>query len=209
MKGPWYKNMTTEATDSANLSGQMLVAMPGMEDMRFARSLIFVCAHGADGAMGLVVNQPANDIALEDILSQLQLTGKNDAIRPRSGADDEAIDILRGGPVETRRGFVLHTSDFGVADSTLEISDQFSLSATIDVLRAVLSGQGPKRAILVFGHAGWSPGQLEQEIVANGWLHCPADEDLVFGPDFHTKYERALAKIGVDPATLSSFSGHA
>ncbi len=191
------------------LNGQMLVAMPGMADMRFARSVIFICAHSPDGAMGLIINQPAKDIAIEDVLAQMDLGDKDEEIRLPPERARDPITILRGGPVETSRGFVLHTPDFGLADSTLEINRDFSLSATTEVLRAVLGGAGPKQAVLAFGHAGWSPGQLEREIVDNGWLYCPADSELVFGADSHTKYERAFEKIGVDPAALSQTGGHA
>jgi putative transcriptional regulator len=188
------------------LDGQLLVAMPVMSDPRFARSVIYICAHSEDGAMGLVINQRASHISFPDLLSKLNIVpsteqGISDCVRKMS--------IYVGGPVETGRGFVLHSSDYFVNDSTLPIEDGVCLTATIDILKAIASGHGPDRAILALGYAGWSPGQLESEIQANGWLNCPADPDLIFAPDIESKYARALAKIGIDPSHLVSDAGHA
>jgi len=188
------------------LDGQLLVAMPVMSDPRFARSVIYICAHSEDGAMGLVINQRASHISFPDLLSKLNIVpssaeGISDCVRKMS--------IYVGGPVETGRGFVLHSSDYFVNDSTLPIEDGVCLTATIDILKAIASGNGPNRAILALGYAGWSPGQLESEIQANGWLNCPADPDLIFAPDIESKYARALAKIGIDPSHLVSDAGHA
>jgi putative transcriptional regulator len=189
------------------LDGQMLIAMPVMEDERFRRSLIYMCAHSAEGAMGIVVNRPAGSIDFPGLLVQLDIIAKEDRITLPE--DAESLKVLRGGPVETGRGFVLHSSDFFLKDSTLAVDDDVSLTATLDILKAIARGSGPKHAILALGYAGWAPGQLETEIQSNGWLHCPADPDLIFGDDIERKYERALAKLGIDLGMLSSEAGHA
>lgn len=189
------------------LDGQMLVAMPTMEDERFARSVIYMCAHSAEGAMGIVVNQPAGTIDFPDLLVQLEIIREADQIRLPD--DVETMKVLRGGPVKTGHGFVLHSSDFYIENSTLPIDDGISLTATLDILKAIATGAGPRQAILALGYAGWAPGQLETEIQGNGWLHCPADSDLIFGADVDGKYDRALRKIGIDLGMLSSDAGHA
>ena len=189
------------------LEGQMLIAMPSMRDERFARSLIYVCAHSSDGAMGIVVNQPAANINFPDLLVQLEVIPAVELIQlpPRAGA----VKVLKGGPVETSRGFVLHSSDFFIENSTLPIDEGICLTATLDILKAIARGDGPVSAVLALGYAGWAPGQLETEIQANGWLHCSADAELVFGQDVDGKYDKALKKIGIDLGMLSSESGHA
>jgi putative transcriptional regulator len=189
------------------LDGQMLIAMPSMEDERFTRTLIYVCAHSTEGAMGIVVNQPAPHINFPDLLVQLEVIPATDRIQLPSGA--ETMRVLKGGPVETGRGFVLHTADFFLEDSTLPIDDGVCLTATLDILKAIAKGSGPANAVLALGYAGWGAGQLENEIQGNGWLHCAADSDLIFGGDTESKYERALRKLGVNPAMLSSVAGHA
>jgi putative transcriptional regulator len=191
--------------DEGYLDGQLLVAMPIMTDKRFARSVIYLCAHSAEGAMGLIINQRAPHISFRELLEQLSIDGGNGEAVP----DLADIEVHVGGPVETGRGFVLHSSDYYVADSTLPIDDGVSLTATIDILKAIAGGKGPGRAILALGYAGWRPGQLESEIQANGWLHCPADPDLLFDRDVDQKYERAMSKIGIDPSHLVSDAGHA
>jgi putative transcriptional regulator len=196
-----------ESMESEYLDGQMLIAMPVMEDERFQRSVIYMCAHSSEGAMGIIVNRPAGSIDFPGLLMQLNIIKKGERIT--LGEDAEAMKVLRGGPVETGRGFVLHSSDFFIKDSTLPIDDDISLTATLDILKAIATGSGPKRAILALGYAGWGPGQLENELQHNGWLHCPADPDLVFGKDIDGKYERALKKIGIDLAMLSNEAGHA
>jgi putative transcriptional regulator len=196
-----------ESMESEYLDGQMLIAMPVMEDERFQRSVIYMCAHSSEGAMGIIVNRPAGSIDFPGLLMQLNIIKKGERIT--LGEDAEAMKVLRGGPVETGRGFVLHSSDFFIKDSTLPIDDDISLTATLDILKAIATGSGPKRAILALGYAGWGPGQLENELQHNGWLHCPADPDLVFGRDIDGKYERALKKIGIDLAMLSNEAGHA
>lgn len=186
------------------LDGQLLIAMPTMNDPNFARSVVYLCAHSSDGAMGLVINQRAQDITFAGLLEQLDVIGEGDA-------HDRVAerDVLVGGPVETNRGFVLHSGDYKSEETTLTVCDDFGLTATLDVLRAMLAGRGPKRSLLALGYAGWSPGQLESEIQANGWLHCAADPDLVFDAPIDDKYDLALASLGIDPTQLSSFHGHA
>lgn len=195
--------------DSAGryLDGQLLIAMPVMDDERFARSVIYICAHSAEGAMGIIVNRPAGSIDFPQLLVQLDIIGKDEQIKLPDAA--EAMKVMKGGPVDTGRGFVLHSSDFFIKNATLPIDEDICLTATLDILKAIAAGSGPKHAILALGYAGWAPGQLENEIQHNGWLHCPADPDLVFGRDAGDKYRRALEKIGIDLAQLSSAAGHA
>ena len=189
------------------LDGQMLIAMPAMLDDRFARSLIYICAHSSEGAMGIVVNHPAPHINFSDLLVKLDVIPAADAIRLPNRA--EVVRVMRGGPVETERGFVLHSADFFIENSTLPIDEGICLTATLDILKAIARGTGPASAILALGYAGWAPGQLETEIQGNGWLHCPPDSELIFGTDTGGKYEKALKKIGIDLGMLSSEAGHA
>jgi putative transcriptional regulator len=189
------------------LDGQLLVAMPSMQDPRFQRTVIYLCAHSSEGAMGIIVNQKAKKVTFSELLVQLEVIGEGEGVDLPASA--EKVRVLRGGPVETGRGFVLHSTDFFIQDSTLAIDPGVNLTATIDILRAIAKGEGPDRAVLALGYAGWSPGQLETEIQQNGWLHCPADPSFVFDDDLEGKYERALKKIGVDPAMLSAAAGHA
>jgi len=189
------------------LDGQMLIATPTMQDERFSRSVIYICAHSSEGAMGIVVNQPAAHISFRDLLVKLDVIRPADPISLPSRAS--GVKVLKGGPVETERGFVLHSADFFIENSTLPIDEGICLTATLDILKAIARGDGPVRAILALGYAGWAPGQLENEVQHNGWLHCSADKDLIFGIDMEHKYERALGKIGVRPGMLSSEVGHA
>jgi|SRR5262245_9052308 len=189
------------------LDGQMLIAMPTMGDERFTRSVIYVCAHSSEGAMGIVVNQPAANISFADLLVQLDVVGAADLIELPTSAG--GVKVLKGGPVETSRGFVLHSSDFFIENSTLPIDEGVCLTATLDILKAIARGDGPQQAILALGYAGWAPGQLENEINQNGWLHCAADSELIFGQDTDGKYEKALKKIGIDLGMLSTEAGHA
>ncbi|TKT73873.1 YqgE/AlgH family protein [Afipia massiliensis] len=196
-----------ETSGVGYLDGQLLIAMPVMDDERFARSVIYLCAHSSEGAMGIIVNRPAGSIDFPQLLVQLDIINKADQIKLRGSAED--MKVLKGGPVDTSRGFVLHSSDFFIKDATLPIDDGICLTATLDILKAIAAGSGPKHAILALGYAGWAPGQLENEIQHNGWLHCPADADLIFGLDAEDKYQRALEKIGIDLAMLSNEAGHA
>ncbi len=201
------KTLQKKAAGRGYLDGQMLVATPAMSDERFARSVIYVCAHTPEGAMGIIVNQPASNIKFPDLLVQLEVLPKEDLIEIGTPRDD--VRVMKGGPVETGRGFVLHSADFFIENSTLPIDDGICLTATLDILKAIARGDGPANAILALGYAGWAPGQLETEIHGNGWLHCPADSELIFGEDISHKYDLALRKIGIDPAMLSSEIGHA
>src|ERR1700676_2316935 len=189
------------------LDGQILVAMPTIRDDRFSRTVIYLCAHSSEGAMGIVINQPAPHIDFGDLLVQLDVIPDNKLIELPLRAGE--VKVLKGGPVETGRGFVLHSADFFIENSTLPIDNGICLTATLDVLKAIAKGDGPGNALLALGYAGWAPGQLETEIQDNGWLHCSADPDLIFGPDIGNKYERALKKLGVHVGMLSSEAGHA
>ncbi|MEW6454342.1 MAG: YqgE/AlgH family protein [Pseudomonadota bacterium] len=189
------------------LDGQMLIASPGMSDERFAKSVIYVCAHSSEGAMGIVVNQPAKHISFPDLLVKLDVIPAADLIQlpPRAGG----VKVLKGGPVETERGFVLHSSDFFIENSTLPIDKGICLTATLDILKAIAKGAGPESALLALGYAGWAPGQLDNEMQQNGWLHCPADPALLFSTNIEEKYDLAMRKIGIRPGMLSSEVGHA
>jgi putative transcriptional regulator len=189
------------------LDGQMLIAMPAMGDERFSRAVIYVCAHSTEGAMGIIINQPAANINFPDLLVQLEVIPAAERIELPNTAG--AVKILKGGPVETGRGFVLHSADFFIENSTLPIDEGICLTATLDILKAIANGKGPVSAILALGYAGWAPGQLETEIQQNGWLHCAADPELIFGTDTDGKYNKALRKIGIDLGMLSSEAGHA
>jgi putative transcriptional regulator len=192
----------TEPPES--LQGQLLLAMPTMKDKRFQRSVIYMCRHASDGAMGIIVNQRAEGLTLVELLQQLDILSEDTepaALRDR---------IVRvGGPVATERGFVLHSDDLVIDDATLVLEDGICLTATVDILKAIAAGNGPRQSLLALGYAGWAPGQLESEIQANGWLHCQADTELVFGEDVEHTYDRALSKLGIDPAFLVTSAGHA
>ena len=189
------------------LDGQMLVAMPGMADDRFARAVIYLCAHSEEGAMGIVINRPAHKVRFPELLVQLEVIDSDQAIELPHQAG--SMQVLKGGPVETGRGFVLHTNDFFIDNSTLPIDHGVSLTATIDILRAIARGCGPDRAVLALGYAGWSAGQLESEMQQNGWLNVPADPSLIFDDASDSKYERAVRHIGIDLGHLSAETGHA
>ncbi|MFO1089138.1 MAG: YqgE/AlgH family protein [Hyphomicrobiales bacterium] len=196
-----------DATTASFLDGQLLVAMPGIGDPRFERTVIYVCAHSADGAMGLVVNKPADGITFGELLERLDIVSEGQPIR----IDDDVATrhVQFGGPVETGRGFVLHSTDYFAAEATLPIDEGVGLTATLDVLRAIVNGRGPKKSIMALGYAGWGPGQLETEIQRNGWITVPADDEILFDPDLDTKYDRAMRKIGIDLTKLSAQAGHA
>ncbi|ODR94906.1 hypothetical protein AUC70_03720 [Methyloceanibacter stevinii] len=189
------------------LDGQLLLAMPSMGDPRFSRSVIYICAHSSEGAMGIVINQRAPNISFAELLEQLKIVPSEERISLPSALN--AMDVHLGGPVETGRGFVLHSADYFKAESTLPINDSVCLTATIDILRDIAKGSGPAKALLALGYAGWAPGQLEDEIQSNGWLNCPADPEVVFDPAVDRKYNRRLDSLGVDPSHLVSDSGHA
>ena len=187
-------------TSPDTLEGKLLIAMPGMGDPRFEHSVVFLCAHSDDGALGLIVNKPAPELRFATLLEQLDIDVGNAA---------RDIRVHFGGPVEHGRGFVLHSSDYGANSSTLRVGDAFGMTATLDVLEDIARGEGPDSALLALGYAGWGPGQLESEILSNGWLTCDAVPDIVFGADDSAKWTAALASLGVDAVTLSSTAGRA
>ena len=183
-----------------SLAGQLLVAMPQMLDQRFARSVIYLCAHSEDaGAMGLVINKLLNSLTMGELFAQLDIS-------PSRIVDSRPVHF--GGPVEAGRGFVLHTSDYS-EDATLVVDDNMAVTATLEILRAIGKGQGPRHSLFALGYAGWAPGQLDAEIQANGWLSVTADNDIVFASDHDEKWRRALAKLGIDLSMLSTDAGHA
>lgn len=187
------------------LDGQFLIAMPGIFDENFNRTVIYVCAHSPAGAMGFILNR-RQPITFPEILMHLKMIDRNDAIMlPQKTRD---FPIQTGGPVETGRGFVLHTDDYH-GESSIPVSEDICLTATLDIVRAISDGGGPRRATMLLGYAGWAGGQLETEIANNGWLHCPASEELIFDSKLDDKYERALALMGISPAMLSTEAGHA
>jgi putative transcriptional regulator len=199
---------TCSSEDEGYLDGQLLIAMPAMGDPRFSRSVIYLCAHSSEGAMGIIINQRAPNISFTELLEQLNIIVPSEdsiSLPPRLSA----MSVHLGGPVETGRGFVLHSADYFKAESTLPIDESVCLTATIDILRDIAKGSGPNKALLALGYAGWAPGQLENEIQANGWLNCPADPELIFDPEVDRKYNRALGSLGIDPIRLVNDSGHA
>lgn len=185
--------------DRTDLTGQLLIAMPGMPDPRFSETVIYLCAHSEDGAMGLVVNKQFDDIALSDLLDELEIKIEGEGI---------ALPVHFGGPVESGRGFVLHTSDYE-ADGTLDVAENIALTSSIDVLEAIADGRGPAKSMLALGYAGWGPGQLEIEIGENGWLNVAADDAILFGTENEGKWRRAMSKLGIDVSLLSSAAGRA
>ncbi len=181
------------------LEGKLLIAMPGMPDDRFAQTVIYMCAHSSKGAMGIVINRPIPTLTFTQLASQLE-------IPVASGFPD--FPVLYGGPVETGRGFVLHSDDYHGGEATLPVSGNMALTATVDILRAIAEGQGPKQALFALGYAGWGAGQVENEFHGNGWLHCDADDKLVFG-ESGKKWMGALNRLGIDPSGLVASAGRA
>lgn len=200
---PVVKTMGQRLQNTENalpyLTGKLLVAMPGINDRHFERTVIYLCAHNAEGAMGLVLNKTLEEVSFNGLLSQLKI----EVAHP-----SENIAVHFGGPVDSERGFVLHSPDY-VRDSTLVVDSSVAMTATLDVLRAIAEGRGPKNKVFAVGYTGWGPGQLDQEILDNGWMAVDADPALVFDSDQDTKWERAFAKIGVDVSMLSGHVGHA
>ncbi len=191
-------------TPATTLEGKLLIAMPSIRDPNFERSVVFLCAHTEQGAMGFVINKPAPLTVFSDLLEKTELAKR---------LEDVPEEVLRipvrlGGPVETFRGFVLHTTDYPADETSLKVGQSYVVSATLDVLRDIANGKGPEQRLVALGYAGWSPGQLENEIMHNGWLHCDADADILFAHDLERKHAQALAKLGVDPRMLSSEAGH-
>ena len=194
-----------DIAQSGFLDDQFLIAMPGMQDENFARAVIYVCAHSEEGAMGIVINR-VQPLRFPDLLVQLGVVDEKQAIRLPQPARD--LLVRNGGPVDRSRGFVLHSDDY-IVDSSLPVSEDICLTATIDILRAISKGSGPRHALMALGYAGWGAGQLEREIIDNGWLTCPASQDMLFDGDIDRKYDRLLASLGIDMAHLSPSAGHA
>ena len=191
--------MSDISQDGSYVTGQLLIAMPGMRDERFAKSVIYMCAHSEEGAMGLVLNQRLDSLKFAELISQLELDEKHLS---------RDVPVHFGGPVESGRGFVLHTSDYQ-QDATLEVVNGVALTATVDILKAIAQGKGPQKSLLALGYAGWGPGQLDMEIRANGWLQVPSDSEIIFDIEPDTKWERAIQRLGIDPRMLSDDVGHA
>lgn len=190
-----------------SLKGQFLVAMPEMGDDRFRDTVIYLVGHGDEGAMGLVVNQSVEDMRFADILEELKIGEKDDIIRLPDYIRDR--EVLRGGPVQRSRGFVLHSPDYFREGNSYSVTDEICLTATLDVLKAIAFKNTPADALFALGYCGWSPGQLEGEIQGNGWLTVPFSRDLLFQTPTARRYDAALARLGITRASLSSFSGHA
>ena len=191
--------MSDISQDGSYVTGQLLIAMPGMRDGRFAKSVIYMCAHSEEGAMGLVLNQRLDSLTFAELISQLELDEKHLS---------RDVPVHFGGPVESGRGFVLHTSDYQ-QDATLEVVNGVALTATVEILKAIAQGKGPQKSLLALGYAGWGPGQLDMEIRANGWLQVPSDSEIIFDIEPDTKWERAIQRLGIDPRMLSDDVGHA
>jgi putative transcriptional regulator len=195
------RTKTPPAEEGENfLEGKLLIAMPGMSDPHFEKSVVFMCAHSAEGAMGIIINKPVAGLSFHDLMQKLELSVT---------ASTPNFPILYGGPVETGRGFVLHSGDYESSDATLPVSEEVSLTATLDILRAMAEGRGPEHAIFALGYAGWSPGQIEEEIRRNGWIHCDADSAILFDTGLDAKWAIALRKLGIDASGLSAHAGHA
>ena len=191
--------MSDISQDGSYVTGQLLIAMPGMRDERFAKSVIYMCAHSEEGAMGLVLNQRLDSLTFAELISQLELDEKHLS---------KDVPVHFGGPVESGRGFVLHTSDYQ-QDATLEVVNGVALTASVEILKAIAQGKGPQKSLLALGYAGWGPGQLDMEIKANGWLQVPSDSEIIFDIEPDTKWERAIQRLGIDPRMLSDDVGHA
>ena len=182
------------------LLGKLLIALPGMPDKRFEKSVIFMCAHSDQGAMGLIVNKPFEGLSFRELVQRLDV---------RVTANTPGPPILFGGPVGTGQGFVLHTSEFGNGEATMPVTSEISLTATIDILRAIAEGRGPEKALFALGYAGWGPGQIEGELSSNGWIHCDAKKTILFDLDCDAKWRAALATLGADISGLSAEAGRA
>jgi len=193
------EGLDREEAKAGYLTGQILIAMPGMTDSRFQRSVVYICAHNEEGAMGLVVNKRIDSLSFDDLLQQLGIEN------PKPG---QAIDVHFGGPVESGRGFVLHSADYE-QESTLQVDGRIAMTATLDILRDIAAGHGPRHHLFALGYAGWGPGQLDSELQANGWLTAEASESLVFSDALDSKWDAAIKGLGIDPRHLVNDAGHA
>ncbi len=191
--------MSNNNTITTDLTGQLLAAMPNMSDPRFSKTVVYICSHSAEGAMGLVVNRLMQSITFPDLLDQLNI---------QTYGMESQIRVHLGGPVDAERGFVLHSPDY-MKDATVVVGSEYALTATVDILRDIATGIGPNKSMLALGYAGWGPGQLDQEIMDNGWLNVPPNDAIVYDDDLDTKWERALGQLGIDPRLLLDEAGHA
>ncbi len=191
--------MKDRGTENGYLAGQILIAMPSLQDPRFARTIVYMCAHTPQGAMGLVINRLIDELTFPELLQQIGISSTH-------GQDQ--LRVHRGGPVEPGRGFVLHSTDYQI-EGTLVVDEGVALTASVDILKAIADGRGPRQALLALGYAGWRAGQLESEIQTNSWLSVRPDAALVFDAELETKWERAMSKLGVDASMLSGDAGHA
>jgi putative transcriptional regulator len=194
------RSSTPSGTNENFLEGKLLIAMPGMPDPRFEKSVIFMCAHSSKGAMGLIINKPIDGLSFRELMEKFEIAVTSDSL------DNP---ILFGGPVNMERGFVLHSADYGSDETTVAITSEIGLTATTNILEAISHGSGPKYALLALGYAGWGAGQIESEILANGWIHCDSDPALIFNTDYEVIWETAIAKLGADISGLSTDAGRA
>lgn len=189
-----------------DLEGRLLVAMPGIGDDRFHRSVIFVCAYSDEGAMGIIVNRPNEKLSFKEVASHLNIWEES---KDQMGSTPVDIPVMAGGPVEANRGFVLHSPDYDNGEYTLKTGCGVRMTATLDVLQSIVKGEGPQKSLIALGYAGWAAGQLEEEILANGWLTMDTDPDILFALPFKARYDAALGLLGIDGTHLSSFKGNA
>lgn len=187
-------------TNDGFLLGKLLVALPGMPDPRFEKSVILMCAHSDQGAMGIIVNKPFEGLSFRELVERLDV---------KVTADTPDPPILFGGPVGTGQGFVLHSSEFGNGEATMPVTSEISLTATIEILRAIAEGRGPQKSLFALGYAGWGPGQIENELMSNGWIPCDVQKDILFDLDCALKWQAALGSIGADISGLSAEAGRA
>jgi putative transcriptional regulator len=195
----WFRPRPQRRAHTGWLTGQMLIAMPGVHDVRFNESVVFIVSHTSNGAMGLLVNKPVSNITFSDLLRQLSIHTRGHSHQP----------IQFGGPVETGRGFVLHSPEYDAGQATVPVSESIRLTTTVDILRAIAEGGGPSRAMVALGYAGWSAGMLEKELQGHSWLHTDADDFLLYNPDFVSKWEYAIRKLGFTPSQLAQYGGEA
>ena len=206
VNGEQMKELGIEFDGNNSLEGNFLIAMPGMGDARFEKSVIYICAHSQKGAMGFMINRTLDSPSIGEFFTQLEIVKEEESADLAKNYQN--IQLCSGGPVEPGRGFVLHSSEFK-RESTLVVDDNVCLTATLEILRAIVTGKGPEKTLLTLGYSGWAAGQLEQEIVSNGWLICPAASSIIFSGNHSGKYQKALQLLGVDPLLLSGDAGHA
>lgn len=196
----WVSHLRRMTVSDSNLVGKLLIAMPDMSDPRFANTVIYMCAHSEEGGMGLIVNKPQPDVKFAKLLEQMEIPV---SVGVRN------VRVHYGGPVDQQRGFVLHSNDYASDNGTLDVDDDFRMTATLQVLEDLAKGEGPLVSMMALGYAGWGPGQLEYEIGQNGWLTSPPSDEILFGADNDGKWAAALKLLGVDPLLLSATAGRA